>query len=149
MPLKVVYDRATEDFSKAVNLRSMMENGLKIRDKWVNISDMRNVNKPFWFQKLGFFNMITINLFDSIEDEINALIKINPDTIIGYPSQLNLIARYIKQYSIDQIKPNNIFTTAELLSPDARKLINSVFNIELVDLFGFFHAQCSHSVKFK
>jgi phenylacetate-CoA ligase len=136
MPLKVVYDRATEDFSKAVNLRSMMENGLKIRDKWVNISDMRNVNKPFWFQKLGFFNMITINLFDSIEDEINALIKINPDTIIGYPSQLNLIARYIKQYNIDQIKPNNIFTTAELLSPNARKLINSVFNIELVDLFG-------------
>jgi phenylacetate-CoA ligase len=135
-PLKVVYDGAADDFSKAVNLRSMMENGLKIRVKWVNIGDSRTASKPSWFQKLGFFNLVTLNLFDSIEDEINTLININPDIIVGYPSQLNLIARYVEQQSIAEIKPRTIFTTAELLDNNTRKLINSVFNLELVDLFG-------------
>jgi len=135
-PLKVVYSGAADDFSKVVNLRSMMENGLKIRDKWVNIGDTRTASKPSWFQKLGFFNLVTLNLFDSIEDEINRLININPDIIVGYPSQLNLIARHVKQQSIAEIKPRTIFTTAELLDNNTRKLINSVFNLELVDLFG-------------
>jgi len=135
-PLKVVYDESADDFSKAVNLRSMMENGLKIRDKWVNIGDTRTANKPSWFQKLGFFNLVTLNLFDSIEDEVNTLININPDIIVGYPSQLNLIARYVKQQSIDEIKPRTIFTTAEFLDTNTRKLINSVFDVKLVDLFG-------------
>lgn len=135
-PLKAVYDTAADDFSKAVNLRSMMENGLKFRDKWVNIGDTRTANNPSWFQKLGVFNLHTLNLFDNIGDQVNALTKINPDTIAGYPSQLKLIAHYVKNNSIDTLNPQTVFTTAELLDPSTRELINSAFNVELVDLFG-------------
>lgn len=135
-PLKAVYDTAADDYSKAVNLRSMMENGLKIRDKWVNIGDTRTANNPSWFQKLGVFNLYTLNLFDNIEDQVNALIKINPDIITGYPSQLKLVAHYVKNNSIDTLNPQTVFTTAELLDPSTRELINSAFNVELVDLFG-------------
>jgi phenylacetate-CoA ligase len=135
-PLKSVYDNKADDFSKAVNLRSLMENGLKFRDKWVNIGDTRTTNNPSWFQKLGFFNLHTLNLFDNIEDQVNALIKMNPDTIMGYPSQLKLISHYIKTNSINSINPKNVFTTAELLDPNTRELINSAFDVELVDLFG-------------
>jgi hypothetical protein len=35
-----------------------MENGLKFRDKWVNIGDTRTTNNPSWFQKLGFLTYI-------------------------------------------------------------------------------------------
>lgn len=136
MPLKVVYDRNADDFSKAVNLRSMMENGLRMHDKWVNIGDSRNVRKPAWFQKLGFFNMVTLSIFDDIENIVKTLININPDIIVGYPSQLNLIAKNVKKNRIGRIKPRVIFTTAELLDSDTRNLINSAFDIELVDLFG-------------
>jgi len=135
-PLKAVYDIAANDFSKAVNLRSMMENGLRVRDKWVNIGDTRTAPSSSWFQKLGVFNLQTLNLFDNVDDQINALIKINPDTIIGYPSQLKLISHYIKTNSIESINPKNVFTTAELLDPNTRELINSAFEVELVDLFG-------------
>lgn len=135
-PLKAVYDIPADDFSRVVNLRSMMENGLKLRDKWVNIGDTRTATNPKWFQKLGFFNLKTLNLFDNVKDQVDFLIDINPDTLLGYPSQLSLIARYIKNNSIDGINPKNIFTTAELLDPPTRKLINSAFDVELVDLFG-------------
>src|SRR5665647_1774443 len=135
-PLKVVYDMPADDFSRAVNLRSMMENGLKIKDKWVNIGDTRTTTKPKWFQKMGFFNLKTLNLFDNVKDQVDFLIDIKPDSLLGYPSQLSLIARYIKNNSIDGINPKNIFTTAELLDPPTRKLINLAFGVELVDLFG-------------
>lgn len=135
-PLKAVYDVPADDFSKAINLRSMMENGLKIRDKWVNIGDTRTANNPSWFQKLGVFNLQTLSIFDNIEDQVNALIKIDPDTIVGYPSQLKLISLYIENNSLKQTDPKNIFTTAEMLDSNTRELINSSFDVELVDLFG-------------
>ena len=135
-PLNAVYDAVADDYSKVVNLRSMMENGLKIRDKWVNIGDTRTATSSKWYQKLGFFNLNTLSLFDNVEDQVDFLINVKPDTIIGYPSQLSLIARYIKNNSIDRVNPKNVFTTAELLDPPARKLINSAFDVELVDLFG-------------
>jgi phenylacetate-CoA ligase len=135
-PLRAVYNQNAEDYSKAVNLRSMMENGLKIRDKWVNIGDTRTTSNPSWFQKFGIFNLKTLNLFDGVDNQINTLIEMNPDTILGYPSQLSLIANYIKKHSIEGFTPKNVFTTAELLHPPTRELINSVFNTDLVDLFG-------------
>lgn len=135
-PLKAVYDIAADDFSKAINLRSMMENGLKVRDKWVNIGDARTSNNPSWFQKLGVFNLQTLSIFDTIEDQVNTLIKIDPATIVGYPSQLKLISLYIENNSLKQINPKNIFTTAEMLDSNTRELINSSFDVELVDLFG-------------
>lgn len=135
-PLKVVYDENADDFSKAINLRSMMENGLKIRDKWVNIGDTRTARKPSWFQKIGFFNIVTLSIFDNIESGVKKLIRINPNIIVGYPSQLNLIARYVKKNSIAKIKPRAIFTTSELLDSNTRELINSTFDVDLIDLFG-------------
>jgi len=136
IPLKIIYDEISDDFSKAVNLRSMIENGLKLRDRWVNIGDPRLSGNKSWFQKLGFYNLITLNIFDDIKKEVETLIEMNPDTIMGYPSQFNLIAQYVKRYDIKKIKPRNIFTTAELLDNKTRNLINSVFNLELIDLFG-------------
>jgi phenylacetate-CoA ligase len=135
-PLKVAYDEAADDFSRVVNLRSMMENGLRFRDKWVNIGDARTAGNPRWFQKFGFFNLITLNLFSEIKEQIDTLIHLKPDVIIGYPSQLNLISWYVRKYSIKQIQPRIIFSTAELLNDKTREFINSVFNLQVVDLFG-------------
>lgn len=135
-PLKIVYNGAADDFSKAINLRSMIENGLRINDRWVNIGDSRTASKPQWYQKLGFYNLETINLFEDIRDQVEYLREIRPQTIIGYPSQLNLIASYIEENNIEGVDPRVVFTTAELLDNTTREKINSAFNVNLVDLFG-------------
>jgi len=63
---------------------------------------------------------------NKIIDDIN---KYKPKFIKGYAASLDLIARYILQYNkkIDYI-PNGIFSTAEMLYPQARKNIEEAFN---------------------
>jgi len=60
IPLKIVYDEAADDFSKAVNLRSHIENGLKLRSKWAVFGDPHHYQKPRWFQKLNIYNAVQV-----------------------------------------------------------------------------------------
>jgi len=135
-PLKVVYDEYADDFSKAVNLRSHVENGLKIYHRWVNIGDMRTAQPKKWFQKIGLFSLNQINIFDPLDEQINLLQKYNPHVIDGYPSQLRLLSRKIQMDKIDNINPEVIFSTAELLDDDSRNIIKKGFNCDVIDLFG-------------
>jgi len=136
IPLNAVYDEAADDYSKAVNLRSMMENGLKLTDRLLSIGDTRLKSKKAWFQKYGLFDLSFIDAFDTPENQVNKIKQIKPDAILGYPSQLNLICRHIRDEGIKGINPRVVYTTAEYLSPEVRELINSTFGLELSDLFG-------------
>ena len=69
-PMRIVYDQNADDFSKAINLRSMMENGMRFTDRTVNLGDMRTAKKPLWFQKLGILNLQTIDIFDDVDKEV-------------------------------------------------------------------------------
>lgn len=136
IPRKIVYDQNADDFSKAINLRSMVENGLRFSDRTVNLGDMRTAKKPLWFQKLGVLNLKTIDIFNNIDQEVNDLLKINPKSMIGYASQLRLLSEYKLKHNLNELKPDTIFTTAELLDPDTRRIINTAFDLKVIDLFG-------------
>lgn len=135
-PMRVVYDQNADDFSKAINLRSMVENGLRLTDRMVNLGDMRTAKKPSWFQKLGILNLQTVDIFDDVDREVNDLLKINPQSMIGYASQLRLLSEYKVRHNLKELQPGTIFSTAELLDPDTRRIINSAFDLNVVDLFG-------------
>ena len=135
-PMRVVYDQNADDFSKAINLRSMVENGLRLTDRMVNLGDMRTAKKPSWFQKLGILNLQTVDIFDDVDREVNDLLKINPQSMIGYASQLRLLSEYKLRHNLIELQPGTIFSTAELLDPDTRRIINSAFDLNVVDLFG-------------
>jgi len=135
-PMKVVYDHNADDFSKAINLRSMVENGLRFTDRMVNLGDTRTAKKPLWFQKLGILNLQTIDIFDDIDKEVTTLLNINPESMIGYASQLRLLSEYKLKHDLKELNPDTIFTTAEILDPDTRHTINTAFDLEVIDLFG-------------
>ena len=135
-PMRIVYDQNADDFSKAINLRSMIENGLGITDRMVNLGDMRTAKKPLWFQKLGVLNLQTVDIFDDIDKEVDDLLKINPKSMIGYASQLRLLSEYKLKHDLNGLQPNTIFSTAEILDPDTRRIINTAFDLNVVDLFG-------------
>lgn len=136
IPLKIVYDKVADDFSKAVNLRSHVENGLKIRSKWAVFGDPHHYKKPRWFQKLRVFNPVQISVFESIDKQIDTLTKFKPEVLDGYTSSIRLLAEAIEKNNIKGINPKVIFGTSELLDPETRKYINSVFNVEMIDHFG-------------
>lgn len=143
IPLKVVYDMAADDFSKAINLRSYIENGLKLRSRWA-VFDYSNeilpnsfdYKQPLWFQKLGIFNPIEITVLDSIDTQVDQLTKFKPEVLDGFTSSIRLLADFIDKNDINSINPKVVFGTSELLSPETRKFINSVFDVEMIDHFG-------------
>lgn len=77
-----------------------------------------------------------MNLTDELMDHHYLQIKKkNIKFLRGYPSSIFTFAKYLKKKSISYpIK--GIFTTAEMLYPNQRKLIEEVFNIGIIDSYG-------------
>ncbi len=136
IPLKIVYDKAADDFSKAVNLRSHVENGLKVRSRWAVFGDPHHYQKPRWFQKLRIFSPVQVSVFEPIDKQIDILTKFKPEVLDGYTSSIRLLAEAIEKNDIKGINPKTVFGTSELLDSETRKYINSVFDVEMVDHFG-------------
>ena len=136
IPTKVVYDEAADDFSKAVNLRSHIENGLRLRSKWADFKDPHHFQKQRWFQKLRIFSPLQLSVFDTTDKQISILREFKPDVLDGYTSSIRLLAKAIEERGIKDIKPKIVFGTSELLDNETRKYINSVFDVEMVDMFG-------------
>ncbi len=136
IPTKVVYDSPANDFSKAINLRSHIENGLTLTSKWAIFGDPHHFQKPRWFQKLGFFSPRWISVFDPIEKQLDFLEEFKPDVIGGYTSSILLLAQEVKRRGSTDITPKAIIGTSELLDPGTRDYIDSVFNVRMIDHFG-------------
>lgn len=135
IPLKMVYDTKADDFSKAINLRSHIENGLRFNKKWAIIGDYRTVPSPNIIQKFGIFRIYYINLIDDVHNQIKTLSSIKPDFLTGYPSQIKIISEELKKSNID-LSIETVFTTAELLDDETREIIHNSLNSDVIDLFG-------------
>ncbi|MEA3357200.1 MAG: phenylacetate--CoA ligase family protein [Patescibacteria group bacterium] len=136
IPTKIVYDKHADDFSKAVNLRSYIENGLRIRSKWAVFKDPHHFQKQKWFQSLRIFSPLQLSVFDTTNKQISILREFTPDVLDGYTSSIRLLAKAVDERGIEDIKPKVVFGTSELLDTETRRDINSVFDVEMVDLFG-------------
>ena len=136
IPTKVVYDPPASDFSKAINLRSHIENGLTLTSKWAIFGDPHHFPKPKWFQKFGFFSPQWISVFDPIEKQLEFLQGFKPDILGGYTSSILLLAQAVKERGITDITPKAVISTSELLDPGTREYIDSVFNLKMIDHFG-------------
>jgi len=136
MPTKIVYDQPANDFSKAINLRSHIENGLALTSKWAIFGDPRHFQKPKWFQKFGIFSPQWISAFDPIEKQLQFFQEFKPDIIGGYTSSILMLAQAVKERGITDITPKAVIGTSELLDPGTREYIDSVFNVRTIDHFG-------------
>ena len=136
IPTKIVYDKHADDFSKAVNLRSYIENGLRIRSKWAVFKDPHHFQKQKWFQRLRIFSPLQLSVFDTTDKQISVLREFKPDVLDGYTSSIRLLAKAVEGLENKDIKPKVVFGTSELLDNETRRYINSVFDVEMVDLFG-------------
>jgi len=135
IPLVTLVDKRTIDFDGAVWLRAFFENGLRLRDRMVVISDPRNFpKKRGWIQRLGIMRTKYFSIFDDAERQLSFLEEYKPDIIESYPSSLSILADACKQYGND-VKPRLVFTLAELLDKNSRKFISSLFEAELFDYY--------------
>ncbi|MBP1910656.1 phenylacetate--CoA ligase family protein [Methanolobus bombayensis] len=136
IPLTIAYGQNDEDYQKAVALRPNLSCGQKIRDKWAVFTSPSHIVQKKWFQKLNIFAPQFISLFDEVDSQINSLESINPNIVDGYSSSIYLLARRLKETENENINPNIIFTTSELLTDNIRNYIESFFDLKVFDQFG-------------
>jgi phenylacetate-CoA ligase len=136
MPLTVVYDEKDDDYQKAIALRPNLTCGQKIRSRWASFTTPDHIVPKKWFQDLGFFSPKFISIFDSVKEHIQIIEKFNPDVLDGFSSSIYLLAKEIEKTGNDKIHPRIIFGTAETLTDEMRRYINSVFGVKTYDQFG-------------
>jgi len=137
IPLTVYYSEKDDDYEKAIALRPNLSCGQKIRDKWAVITAPHHMSKPKkWFQHLDVFAPNFISMFSGVKEQIPILEKFKPNVLEGYPSAISILAKELEETENNKIRPKIIFTTAELLTEDMRKYIESVFGVNVYDQFG-------------
>ncbi|MDH5771011.1 MAG: phenylacetate--CoA ligase family protein, partial [Candidatus Bathyarchaeota archaeon] len=136
-PLDVIYDEKAVDFQKAVAVRSFLEIGVGFRDKWVVITTpQRTRMQKQWFQILRILSPTYLSVFDPVEHQVSVIKKLNPKVIAAYTSSLWLLAKAMREKRIDSIRPEVVYTSAEVLTDETRKFINDTFDLEIFDMFG-------------
>jgi phenylacetate-CoA ligase len=151
VPLTIVVERTRIRFEEALWARALSENGLRIRDSLAIIGDPRSFpHKRSWYQHIGVMKRNHISIFDSTDQKITLLEKIKPNAIKSYPSSLAILANALEKKG-NTVKPRLIFTTAEFLDNQSRKLISSVFGSEAFDNyasyeFSFMAWECSERI---
>ena len=135
IPLTVIVDSRAERFEEALWTRACLENGLRIQDRMAVIHDPRSRRASRtndMIQKIGIMRRKYVSIFDTVEQQYRLIEEYNPQAIKGYSSSLAILADFVKQQS-SHIRPRQIFSGAELLDSQTRKLISSVFEAEVFD----------------
>lgn len=141
-PLKIFKDKNEEAYKTAARHRQQKIFGFEKGDKIVTI---RGHSFPRKRKFQGLFSRVFRNEwipygYDTSEEKIGDLVEkireYKPKFIRGYPSSLYLLAKYMKNNDIDDLRPNNIWLGYEIGYDFQRKLIGKRFNCEVFDVFG-------------
>ena len=143
-PLRFFIDVKSDAAVKAALWRGWSYAGYKFGDKMAVLSGLSLVpqQEPLLksaarkvIRKMAFF--LAINLSKEIlSGYAKEMMRYKPKFIRGYPSSIYIFADFLKENSIDGIRPKAVLTTAEMLFPYQRKLMSEVFQCDVLDGYG-------------
>ncbi len=136
-PLKFFINEKERDFQRLLNLRIFQAAGFRLTDKTAYIINPHRFHEgKYWFQDLGILRRNYLSVFDTAEVHADELRRIHPDIIYGYPSNLTLLALWMREKGIKDIRPKAVFSSAEALEKQPRKLIETSMDTKVYDIFG-------------
>jgi len=118
--------------------------GYKFKDKKVvlrgDLIDRFINGKRAWWQHDFFNRALILSSYEmtdaNLKKYIEKIKKFNPDIIQGYPSTIEVIAKYMQNHLIEINGIKAVLTSSENLYPAQRKLIESQFKAPIFDLYG-------------
>jgi len=120
-----------------VNLCILFENGFRFTDSLAYIGDPRHFPKlRYWFQHLGILRRHYLSVFDDPINQLEQLQRLEPAVLYSYPTQLALLAKLVIEREVRCLTPKLVFTSTEVLTPQARRLIQQAFGVDPVDVYG-------------
>lgn len=85
-------------------------------------------------------NRFVTNAYALSEESMAAFVRKirqrHPKVLVGYASTLEQFARFVQAHHLDDIKFSGISSTAEVLYPSQRELIERTFGCEVLDRYG-------------
>lgn len=85
-------------------------------------------------------NRFVTNAYALSEESMAAFVRKirqrHPKVLVGYSSTLEQFARFVQAHHLDDIKFSGISSTAEVLYPSQRELIERTFGCEVLDRYG-------------
>jgi len=156
-PLKVYCNKSvrSQHYAFFTRLRRSLgidEKGIRVTLFGRIIMRPNEVRPPFW--RWDFFNrnllMSSYHLSENnIIEYYNKIKQVAPSEIIGYPSSIYQISKYIVNNSLDKLKVKAVITTAETLMDYQRKSIEEAFDAPVINQYGctemaFFVSECEH-----
>ncbi len=133
IPLSIYNDRRSHFYSEALLLYAFSEAGLKLRDRFVEISAIPEQSN-FLDKNFRIFRRDEISLYNSMEKIIEMLKKYKPDAIYTFPSVLRTMSHFLDNGV--HLKPRLIFTHGETLTESCRETINSAFGAKIMNTYG-------------
>jgi phenylacetate-CoA ligase len=154
-PLKIVVDRASRRRHYAFWARLRSWFGIAPDSHRATffgriICDPGQQRPPFWrydyFGRNYLFSSYHLSAAN-LPAYYDALCRLRPAEIIGYPSSLFALANYLNAHDLQGIRPRAVFTTAETLLAHQRAAIDCAFGVPVVDQYGctemsLFVSQC-------
>jgi phenylacetate-CoA ligase len=135
LPLITLASRRSNSLDAVMWRRANFENGMRLRDKIIEIRDPRNFHRKRWLEHFGILRTEYVSIFDDVKRQAAFLTREEPDVIESYPSSMEILADFFAHQKV-HLKPRLIFTLAEFLDRASRESITKTFETELFDYYG-------------
>jgi phenylacetate-CoA ligase len=73
---------------------------------------------------------------DALKMNLSILRNFKPEVIKGYASSVYMVAKYLKENGVSDVRPSTVLTSAEMLQPEYRSVIEEVFGCRVFDHYG-------------
>jgi len=139
-------DNNTDFFRHAVAYRADAWTGwvfgeprVKIWGALSDLSKEKSLKKKLVNSSL-LFNSTLLSSYDMKDNDmikyIDFINKNKPSLIVGYPSSLDLFAKFVQNYNANIWRPKGIITSGETLYDFQRKSIEKTFNTKVLNRYG-------------
>lgn len=117
--------------------------GVKYRDKTATFAghlvvDANRTKPPFWINHY-FENQIIFSSYhmnkENLKHYADKLIQFKPELIWGYPSSIYVMASFLNENKITDVKPRAIFTSSETLFDHQRRAMEEAFQAKVFNYY--------------
>ena len=138
-PLAYYLGSRAQSWRFASLLRFWRWAGYELSNRWVRLDliahDKLSRRAMDRFSRCLFLRLSKMNQ-DTLQMSVARVRKFCPQVITGYASQVFLLAKYLRDNAIDDIRPKSIITTGDMLFPHYRQLIENQFCCTVYDTYG-------------
>lgn len=139
-PLKFLLDQQNREIEYALVWRQLKWAGVGLNAKIATFrGDLAGEKNALWkknaLSKELVFNTYQMN-YGEMDKIIGKLKTYKPSLVKGFPSSIYVLATYMRENGVDNVKPLAIQTSSELFSKSQRKVIQDQFGCEIFDWYG-------------